>query len=356
MTLPPRVDSSSAGVAVPGELRDAIERPTSDEITVRTLLGWFGSERRLPATVAAVRDALDKLGVKTEPDFEFAYLDAPVKFTGTDVGTVSVEVLPDDTIADVVAEPWSDPTYRIGKLPAANKKPVVVKPGAALSEAITLMLQFDFSQLPVMNGDRDVRGAVSWQSIGSRIGLGKSMSTISEASEPAPEVKSDDSLFETLATIERYGYVLVRADDKRIVGIVTATDVSVQFRTLTEPFILIGEIENYVRRLLDSRFTATELKKCIDPKRKTDDITRVSDLTFGEYIRLIEDPANWKRLEVNLDRAVFVKALDDVRRIRNDVMHFDPDGIGTKDLEELRRFVQLFQKLAMLGIFKRGPA
>jgi hypothetical protein len=48
---------------------------------------------------------------------------------------------------------------------------------------------------------------------------------------------------------------------------------------------------------------------------------------------------------VALDRKVFTAQLDKVRLIRNDVMHFDPDGLSPDDLEVLRGFVQFLQKL-----------
>ena len=43
----------------------------------------------------------------------------------------------------------SDPTFRIGRLPAANKPLVTVNQNDELSRAVTLMMQYDFSQLPV---------------------------------------------------------------------------------------------------------------------------------------------------------------------------------------------------------------
>jgi hypothetical protein len=77
---------------------------------------------------------------------------------------------------------------------------------------------------------------------------------------------------------------------------------------------------------------------------------RRMDLTFGEYIRLMEDGENWKAIAINLDREVFLKGLQEVRRIRNDVMHFDPDGPSVADLSELRKWVALLQKLSNLGV------
>lgn len=53
----------------------------------------------------------------------------------------------------------------------------------------------------------------------------------------------------------------------------------------------------------------------------------VFDLTFGEYIRLLERNDSWSKLGLRIDRKLFIGNLDKVRQIRNDVMHFDPDGI-----------------------------
>jgi len=46
---------------------------------------------------------------------------------------------------------------------------------------------------------------------------------------------------------------------------------------------------------------------------------------------------------------LFIKKLDEIRRIRNDVMHFDPDGIPDQDIDKLRDFVRLMQSLARVG-------
>src|SRR5450631_1414433 len=64
-----------------------------------------------------------------------------------------------------------DPTFRIGSLPAANKNPLVVGQDDTLAKAVTIMLQRDFSQLPVMQGEREVRGVIACKSICSRLAL-----------------------------------------------------------------------------------------------------------------------------------------------------------------------------------------
>jgi hypothetical protein len=49
--------------------------------TVRTFLSWFfGAQRRGQWIVSYIRRALDQAGLRTEPDFESAYLDAEMQF------------------------------------------------------------------------------------------------------------------------------------------------------------------------------------------------------------------------------------------------------------------------------------
>jgi hypothetical protein len=54
---------------------------------------------------------------------------------------------------------------RIRRLECANIPPVSVKPNGSIAEAVTLMVMHGFSQLPVMSGEREVKGIVSSKSI-----------------------------------------------------------------------------------------------------------------------------------------------------------------------------------------------
>jgi hypothetical protein len=119
---------------------------------------------------------------------------------------------------------------------------------------------------------------------------------------------------------------------------------------VAEPFLLLGEIENHVRRLIGDNFSPDELAIVRGPNDRDRKITRVADLSFGEYVRLLENDAQWQRIRLPIDRQVFVALLDRVREIRNDVMHFDPDGVPPEDLERLRYFANLLQRLQTIGI------
>lgn len=164
--------------------------------------------------------------------------------------------------------------------------------------------------------------------------------------DPHQEIRADASLFEAIPLIVQHQYVLVRDAQNRISGIVTASDLSEQFGQLGEPFLLIGEVENHIRRLIVGRFTAEELAAHRDPADEEREVERVEDLTFGEYKRLLENPDHWSKLDLTaIDRKKFIEHLDEIRRIRNKAMHFEPDGLEDENLEVLRRFASLLRKL-----------
>lgn len=154
----------------------------------------------------------------------------------------------------------------------------------------------------------------------------------------AQEIRADASMFQAIPIIVQHQYVLVRTTDNRISGIVTSSDLSLQFQLLAEPFLMLSEIENHIRRLIGSKFSQPELVQARDPGATDRKVNRVEDLAFGEYLRLLENPERWAKLDLVIDRATFCKQLDRVREIRNEVMHFDPDGASPTDRETLREF------------------
>jgi len=333
-------------------------------VTVREFLSWFNSQRRGYWIVRWIRNALEKARLKTEPDFQSAYVDSVVSFALLDeetteeaptgvTGEAGVTVPAITCIAEGrVIEPtaYADPTYRISKLAAANRTPVSVSPDAGIQEAVTVMLTNDFSQLPVMTSEREVKGMISWTSIGTRLALAKKGVFAKDLMDAHQEIRSDASMFQAIPIIVQHQYVLIRGADNRITGIVTASDLSLQFQQLAEPFLLLGEIENHIRRILASKFTPAELSEARDPSDTDRVVNEAADLTFGEYIRLIENPDRWAKLGLPIDRRTIIKQIDRIREIRNDVMHFDPDPMPPDDLSCLRDLVEFFQRLQQLGV------
>ena len=333
-------------------------------ITTRQFLAWFGAQRRGSWVVWRIRRALVEAGLRTRPDFESAYIDGNLTFLRLEKpadakkkegAKASVTIAPAEE-QEISAPPpnvptspaYQDPTYRVSKLAAANNGVTSVKPDSSIEHVVTLLMQNDFSQMPVMTNERDVKGVISWSSIGSRMALVDRKPFARDYMESPFEVRSSTSIFDALPVIITRDYVLVRADDNRILGIITASDLSEQFRVLSEPFLLLSEAENLLRGLIDGRFTIDELKQVGVEDASTRTVEGVADLTLGEYIRLLENPDRWAKFAVAIDRVAFCSSLDRIRRIRNDVMHFDPDGVTPSDLDALREFTAFLKRLTSL--------
>lgn len=334
-------------------------------VTVREFLTWFNSMRRTNRTVALIRHTLSGAGLETVPDFEPVYQDSQIQFclvASTEAVAeinaakdISTSHSPSEDIGENIISPtehtYIDPTHRISKLAAANSPPLSVNPDATLAEAATLMSVRGYSQLPVMTSVREVKGVISWASIAPRMAFGNTGGLVRDFMEsPHYEVRADASIFQAIPIIVQHDYVLVRSARNEISGIVTASDLSLQFLQLSEPFLLLGEIENYIRQMIADKFPVAELKNVCDPSDVSRQVNGVDDLTFGEYVRLLENKERWEKLSTVIDRSTFCKNLDRVREIRNDVMHFDPDGISPDDLEQLREFARFLQKLKSMGV------
>lgn len=314
--------------------------------TVRAFLSWFGAARRGWRVVRQIRRQLEAHNLTTNPDFEYAYIDGQISFVRAEA--------PKSQEAPATDLGEADPTYRISRLEAANRTPVSVAPDNTLQQAITVMLANDFSLLPVMVGTRNLKGVISWKSIGSRLALKRPCAKVHDCMEPAQIVSSSESLFSALVTIGLHDYVLVESKTREICGIVTASDINGQFRLLAEPFLLIGEIENGVRQILRGKFTAAELNDAKAPGEDGRAIEAVADLTFGEYIRLVEPEKRWKKLKLEVDRVKFLEGLNRVRDVRNDVMHFDPEGLEPGDFKFLQDFAAFLRSLRDIGAIQHG--
>jgi hypothetical protein len=115
---------------------------------------------------------------------------------------------------------------------------------------------------------------------------------------------------------------------------VTASDLAVELRSLSYPFMSIGTIEGLIRRKLHPQITVTDLG-LLEEHSKARIESDVSAMTFGENVRLLERDDIWSRLNVDIDKTQFTKRLLIIRDIRNDVMHFNPDPLGPSQKREL---------------------
>jgi len=316
--------------SIAAQIKNGVAPPAEQLVT---FLDWFGVTRRGWRNVSSIRTVLQKYEVETRPDFENADYYGQISFTAAPKAEVQQKL---------------DPTVRLSELPAASRSPVTVAPDETLQRAVSQMLAKDYSQLPVVTGQRDVKGLVSWKSIGSRLALGRSCTYVRDCMDTAHVLSSSASLSEAIAVVAEKDCLLVQAVDRSICGIVTATDLNEQFLVLAEPFLLVGEVEKGVRNLLNGKFSADELIAARAPGNSLA-INGLADLTFGEYERLLQNDKHWEKLELKIDRREFCGHLEKIREIRNDVMHFSPDGPAPEDTRSLREFAAFLRRLRELG-------
>src|SRR3989304_796766 len=207
--------------------------------TGRAVLAWFGGQRRGSWIVGRIRAELENAGLETTPDIWATYLDGRLHFTlRKEPATTAASAPVPETNAGLQAPPTSlpDPTYRLARLPSANAAPLSIHPDEPLELAVSHMIKKDFSQLPVMEGPRSLKGVVSWASIARRQCLGVPASRVRDCTDPAHVLELGTPLFAAIESLYRHDYALVRHPDNRIGGIVTTADLSLEFHALAEPF------------------------------------------------------------------------------------------------------------------------
>ena len=234
-------------------------------------------------------------------------------------------------------------------LPAATSGVVTVTRDSTLSAAVTEMMIHNYSQLPVTQDKRRIDGMISWRSIGiARTTKGDdNCRFVRDCIErDYSTVGLNTPLLDAVEKIVRDEVVLVVGRDERLTGIVTTSDLSLKYHELAAPFLLLQEIEDRLRLLIDEAFSTEEIAAARDPRDQERTINEASDLTFGEIVRLVEVDVNWQRLELTIDRRVFVRLLHDVKDLRNEIMHFSPDDLSPENRNKIGRLRKLLEKLA----------
>jgi len=147
--------------------RDIVSTGQPQTMTVRALLGYFHQERRSKIVTPWIEQNLAKLGIESSHDIDSVYLDAEIQLRKKPTVSSRKKNDQSENGDEECAASLKDPVPRLQLLPAANRPPVSIARDAAFERAVTLMLLDDFSQLPVMNNDREVLGMIRWKSIGT---------------------------------------------------------------------------------------------------------------------------------------------------------------------------------------------
>ena len=148
--------------------------------------------------------------------------------------------------------------YIVANLPCAEKYPEQIAASAPLSRALTKMALYDYSQLVVGSGRREIKGLISYRSVAQAFFQSEPKIVGDCIDDTVPHVKLDEPLFRVADLFRYYDAVLVFRSDKALSGIVTPFDIAVEFGVTAAPVLLIGQIEEQLRWLLENRLDLAE--------------------------------------------------------------------------------------------------
>ncbi len=343
------------------------------------LLAAFGYVRRRQSAIDLINEALDARGLETVPALSaempldkailFRLKGAPNGGGGADElfdPGVITEVVPratDDYIDTIVPETVTIPAeppsvdvqhpaglgLTVKNLASADHEVQTVNPSDTVVAALTTMSLKGYSQLAVASSPHNVRGVISYRSIAQAWLHGDPKIVADCLDATAPQASPDTPLLDVVALLKRHDVVLVVGADKKIAGLVTRADIAEEFEQSAAPFLLIGEIEDQLRWLVQKRLDVPTALAWLHGSAPGEPKLKVEDLTMGELQWILQNPEYWQRIGIKYDQGRFCKDLDAIREIRNAIMHFRDEGLSR--LDDLKNFAAAVQQ-AYLAIGK----
>lgn len=278
--------------------------------------------------------------------------------------------------------------YPVRNLIEGRGRPTTVRPEDSAQEALALMIEHDFSQLPVVDDSDRPRGMITYGSMLQALGnFGSKLEDlrVSNAIEKADRYRPEDDLSDVLDLLKETNAVLIVDGDGRLTGIVTSYDSTEYFRRRAEDMMLVEDIEGMVRDLaevafkdragdVDARKLAVAIddvtnrtrallgrykkavrhylerrgdeKPQIDPQCLEESFShlappekarRFDELTFSEFTELLLHPSRWALYHsfFDLSREELRRMLERVRDTRNMLAHFRGE-ISPSQRDQLR--------------------
>jgi predicted transcriptional regulator len=241
--------------------------------------------------------------------------------------------------------------HRINRIIPQNQSLLIVQPTCKVREAVSLMRQYGYSQLPVVE-DGEVLGVFSYRSFAH----GTAASTLDEWNKekcapgdlPVDEfleqfefARVTEELVRVFDSIDRDNGVLIGSPDK-LLGVLTPMDFLRYLYQVASPFVLVSEIELALRALIRMALTEEQIiaaaRRCLASvyKSEANVPTVLEEMTFDNYQVLVSHGDNWSLLEPIFGgtRTRASAKLKEIGAIRNDLFHFKRE-ITMKDHQTL---------------------
>lgn len=302
------------------------------KISIREFLWLFHFyEKRTSGNVWRINEYLKKEKMEVIPNFQHGWVDDEIELREK----LKIKIKPTDKI-DAEDDAF-DPISRLSILTAASQTPLAIKKEDNIDKAYHLMWKNDFSQLPVMNDKRNLVGIISWQSIAKGFITKKGSNLVKDYMVQDYTILSHNTpLFSAIKEVIRCGLVFVKESDNTIKGPVTTWDVNEEYIDKIEPYILLEQVENFIRMFLHDKLLLEDILPLLKERNDGKKIESIGDMTFGEYVVIMENENMWQNLNLPFVKSEFVNELHDIRNIRNKIMHFNGEGNEKEDLRQLR--------------------
>lgn len=291
------------------------------QITPRSLFEAFNCYRRTINNCIIIDSYLNENQLEIEPHYNDVWFDYPCE----------LRIKPKKASRIIK----KDAVRRINEIEQAHNAPLTITEDKSISEAITIMQIHNYSQLPIVDKENKLCGYISTDSIISAIAKGVDSPKLTDyASKETPQLSLEGMFLDAIVTIRKHGFVII-VKEERPVGIVTCDDLASQYYSWAKPFYLIEEIENHIRNLIAENCTQEEIENVCHSSSKP--IT-VDDMTFGNYIQIFKMEECWNKFNFKyVDQEEFVKSINEVREIRNAVMHFKTMEVSDERQEILEQ-------------------
>lgn len=309
--------------------------------TVRELLSHFDWERRSSNAIIQVRRALKKLRLSTTPKFYSVNLDSLIQI---------IDRSEEDENSDDSREDVRQPIITFGMLKvvedhrklrektksksgALGYQKWMVSPNDNIEAAAILLAEENIDFVPVGLDESNVIGVIAWDDIATQDLLKRDRTTIKcgKICKEPTFVREAESVYDKKYEITKYGHVFVKDDTGRCFAVVRSGDLAGELLRLTENFLLLQEIENLIRMIIEmTEPNAEEIEASVHEDNRGKDKT-LEQLSFAEYKSLILNPGVRARLLKNygvgeqLVRQIANEHIEHTRIIRNKVLHFHPD-------------------------------
>jgi CBS domain-containing protein len=244
--------------------------------------------------------------------------------------------------------------YSVENLLREQHKLITISENEEVTKALDQMVEYDFSQLPVVDNNSHLVGMVTYESImqGAR-SFNIRADELLIRDVILTNIKTfdiGDNLFDLLNEIKKNNAVVIVDPEAKPIGIVTSYDTSEYLRSHSEGMMRVENIERNMRFFIlasysnqDGELDKTRLEQAIQslyqPKQDQPGLPRqksFNDLTMNDCILLLTSKENWNILEpiLKCKRDWGIELLNKVRNTRNDLAHFREE-ISTRALKDL---------------------